>query len=406
MLLGVQVLIWIFLVIYLFFDYKNITKQISKTEEISIQIATWNKLVMWKIRLEKNTVEYNWKLWYLFSWYVTQNNWILSSLKKDSKIDLDIDLIKNTMYLNYLLNDNIIDIWIYDEFLFKDINDFNSCYQNLSQLSKYFQTGVDLRGIWLINSDLQSLQELINKQDHRKIVLFLKDLEIKIKSFYDNQNLKTKIISPNFIHDQEFNYLINTIFEDKNWYFKEDLNKVADIYWIDKNLILAWIVTEQLRWFYTYRWIAKDLIKTNRYIMNMYDFSLGIGWIKESAARQIEADMLEYNPDIYNKFFAVTTWNVDFVRKQRLTDTENYFYQFLYAGWLIYNIQTKRKKAGYDISNQPWIIMTLYNFGNPKDKKPNPFPKIGGSIIRIDWVDYTFGSLWEIVYYYFRFYMK
>ena len=53
---------------------------------------------------------------------------------------------------------------------------------------------------------------------------------------------------------------------------------------------------------------------------------------------------------------------------------------------------TQWKNAGFDISNRPEIIGTLFNVGFPQSK-PNANPKVGGSTVVIGQNKYSFGRL-------------
>ena len=59
---------------------------------------------------------------------------------------------------------------------------------------------------------------------------------------------------------------------------------------------------------------------------------------------------------------------------------------------------TQWRKAGFDISQRPEIIATIYNigFGN---SHPNANPSAGGAEITLDGVTYTFGGLAHDFYY-------
>ena len=56
------------------------------------------------------------------------------------------------------------------------------------------------------------------------------------------------------------------------------------------------------------------------------------------------------------------------------------------------------RRAGYDISNRPDILFTLFNVGFSQSH-PKPNPRCGGSHIRIDDRLYTFGAVWFDFYY-------
>ena len=56
------------------------------------------------------------------------------------------------------------------------------------------------------------------------------------------------------------------------------------------------------------------------------------------------------------------------------------------------------KRAGYDISNRPDILFTLFNLGFSASK-PGPNPKCGGSHIEANGKIYTFGVIGNDFYF-------
>ena len=60
-----------------------------------------------------------------------------------------------------------------------------------------------------------------------------------------------------------------------------------------------------------------------------------------------------------------------------------------------------RKDAGIDISNNPWVVLTLYNIGS---KNPHKNPEVWWSDLNIAGKRYSFGSLGMLLYYYMKIY--
>ena len=86
------------------------------------------------------------------------------------------------------------------------------------------------------------------------------------------------------------------------------------------------------------------------------------------------------------------------VRFARITDSKNTYYSYLYAGLFMRMVTAQWKNAGYDISNNPGVLATLYNLGfNRSVPKENPKP--GGAPITINGAAYDFGTLAEQFYY-------
>lgn len=70
----------------------------------------------------------------------------------------------------------------------------------------------------------------------------------------------------------------------------------------------------------------------------------------------------------------------------------------MYAALIIRQIRQQWLNAGYDISNRPEILATLFNLGYGVSK-PKPNPSVGGSRIIVNEKMYTFGSLAYQFYY-------
>jgi hypothetical protein len=79
----------------------------------------------------------------------------------------------------------------------------------------------------------------------------------------------------------------------------------------------------------------------------------------------------------------------DHITEYTLTNDDDF--NAKYAVYLVKNILTRRKNAGYDISDNPGVICTLYNMGNHPKKQPHADPEIGGSVIKIQDQRYVYG---------------
>jgi hypothetical protein len=96
--------------------------------------------------------------------------------------------------------------------------------------------------------------------------------------------------------------------------------------------------------------------------------------------------------------FATSTENIDSERFNRVTDEHNHYYTYLYAAILLKQIEKQWLNAGFDISNKPEILATLYNIGFA-NSKPNAYPQAGGAEIEIAGTKYSFGQLAYEFYY-------
>jgi hypothetical protein len=86
------------------------------------------------------------------------------------------------------------------------------------------------------------------------------------------------------------------------------------------------------------------------------------------------------------------------VRFDRITDTTNTYYSYLYAGLFMREVIAQWQAAGYDISNRPDVLSTLYNLGFNKSI-PKADPEAGGAPITVNGTQYNFGELGYEFYY-------
>ena len=130
----------------------------------------------------------------------------------------------------------------------------------------------------------------------------------------------------------------------------------------------------------------------------MSQFSLGVSGIKPETANQVEA----YALDMHSTFFPGLDYlhlldypigtDHDVELYNRLTDTKNHYYQYLYTALFIKELNTQWQNAGFDLSYRPDIIATIFNLGFYKSK-PSDHPEVGGAIIRVGDGSESFGQL-------------
>jgi len=178
---------------------------------------------------------------------------------------------------------------------------------------------------------------------------------------------------------------------------KEVITLVSTQTDVSARLIAAQIVGEQLRLFHTEREVYKQIFQPLKILGNEVKFSLGVAGIKEETAIQIEENLLDRNSPFYigskyEKLLAFQTTNQNEERFNRLTDSKDHSYSYLYTALFLKQIQTQWEKAGFDISDRPEILATIFNIGFDKSI-PKADPHVGGSEIEIGNKTYTFGAL-------------
>ena len=214
-----------------------------------------------------------------------------------------------------------------------------------------------------------------------------------------SQNQDTASTTAYWVNLPEWQTIKAAILKDK-----ATIDRASAVSGIPSRLLVAPLVVEQLRFFTDDRESFKKFFEPLKILGSQTQFSWGVMGIKEETAIQIEKNLTDttspfyLGPDYAHMLdFSVASAKSYGGPKQerfaRMTDQHNHYYSYLYAGLYIRQIEAEWKSAGFDISNRPEIIATLYNIGFA-GSKPNVNPQSGGAQIPIspDHI-YSFGSL-------------
>lgn len=200
------------------------------------------------------------------------------------------------------------------------------------------------------------------------------------------------IATPLWINSEEWTVLKKAITRDAVTIYKASYNAG-----VNPRLLVSVLVPEQLRLFYSEREIFKKIFAPLQILGNQNQFSWGIMGIKQETAKEIESNLKNQNSIYYlgkenEKLLDFNTEDINQERFQRLIDEKDHYYSYFYAALYIRQIISGWQKSGYNIINKPEIIGTLYNIGfthsNPKEN-----PQVGGSSIKLNNKEYSFGNL-------------
>ena len=180
---------------------------------------------------------------------------------------------------------------------------------------------------------------------------------------------------------------------------KSIIDKASTASGVPSRLIVAQLVTEQMRFFFDDRESYKKFFEPLKILGSQTQFSWGVMGIKEDTAVQIENNLKDKTSPYYlgqeNEhlldFSNSTSTNISNQRFIRMTDQHAHYYSYLYAGLYLKEIINQWKLAGFDISKRPEVLSTLYNIGF-KNSKPNANPNSGGAQIPVAGKIYSFGS--------------
>ena len=231
----------------------------------------------------------------------------------------------------------------------------------------------------------------------------------KCKNNFDPKNVTEEIISSRVSGSNSANIFVWP--DKKEWQDVKDsivkdkvkINKAASVAGIEPRIIVASLMVEQLRLFYSQRELYKKFFEPLKILANSYKISLGVMAIKEETAIEIENRLKDENsPSYLGKSYehlldfpdGVDQPKERFNRLSALDHSWNYLYGALY----LKELMTQWKRAGYDLTNRPEIVGTLFNVGFPQSR-PNANPKVGGSTVKIDETEYSFGRLSFEFYY-------
>ena len=185
---------------------------------------------------------------------------------------------------------------------------------------------------------------------------------------------------------------------------KAAIDRAAGAVGIEPRLIVASMVVEQTRLFHSERELFKKFFEPMKILGNSTVISLGVMGMKPLTAQSVE----EHLRDPSSPYYLGVDYEhmLDFPpgsdpeteRFNRLTDDKNRAYAYLYGALYLKQFIHQWETAGYDIRYRPEIIGTLFNVGFARSH-PNPDPKVGGSTIKTDTANYTFGRLSYEFYY-------
>lgn len=185
---------------------------------------------------------------------------------------------------------------------------------------------------------------------------------------------------------------------------QEVINRAARDAGISPRLILCGVIGEQFRFFNNRRDSFKSYFEPLKILASLSNTSFGIAGLKPKTIGQIEDNLKNNNSVFYlgenmeNVVDHEEGVDIELDRMNRITNSKDPYYSYLYVGLYMREIIAQWQRSGYDIGHRPEILATLYNLGFyysiPKEN-----PMAGGSVININNVDYTFGDIAYEFYY-------
>ena len=182
------------------------------------------------------------------------------------------------------------------------------------------------------------------------------------------------------------------------------INRAASDAGISPRFIIGGVMGEQLRFFSNRRESFKNYFEPMKILATLSKFSFGIAGLKPQTVSLIDEHLKNPKSVFYlgSDMEHVADYapgaNIDTEIMNRITNTKDPYYSYLYVGLFMRQAIAQWGNAGYDISNRPEVIATLYNLGFNRSI-PKADAKAGGAEIDVGGKIYTFGDLAYEFYY-------
>lgn len=277
-------------------------------------------------------------------------------------------------------------------------------------LSSY--AGYDAAGVWTVYQQTQS-QQLWQKMEFAlkpylpteyepaalacSTATDLTDTESSLATLIDaNKTVDASLFA--WRQAEEWPILVEALSKDT-----AIIQQAAEASGVPARLIMSALIVEQLRLYHTQREYYEQYFEPLKILASATKFAWGVMSIKEGTAIQIEQHLTDVTSPYYlgedkANLLAFTTNDYSSERYNRLTSESDHYYSYLYGGLYLNQLITQWRQAGYDISERPEIITTLFNIGF-NNSQPKADPQVGGSTISINGHHYTFGGLGYELYY-------
>ncbi len=275
-------------------------------------------------------------------------------------------------------------------------------YSKLKVLNEYYPINAQLiHNAYLQHKNIALAERMmgaidLNMSDSIEYRNRINDCEIMFRNGLKNRQKTNSIFA--WMNMPEWQDFKLSVAKDTNL-----IDSAAMVMDIEPRLIVLVLIGEQMRLFNSAREVYKKVISPLKILSVEANFSLGVTGIKEEAASYAEKYLKDstsifYPGKKYSHVLDFTTSNITEERYKRLVNYRNHYYSYLYAAVILKEVMTQWKKSGFDISDRPEILATLFNVGYAASV-PKANPSVGGSTIVVNEKNYTFGALAYEFYY-------
>jgi len=232
-------------------------------------------------------------------------------------------------------------------------------------------------GFVVSKSELTKNSGLVDKNDYFS----------KSRKLVDNKNYA-------WINTEEYSVLKESLKNEEII-----LSRVEKETGIKSRSLVSILFVEQMRLYNSDRELFKKVFEPLKILGVQSQFSWGILGLKQDTLIEIENNLKAtsspfYLGPEYEKLFNYS----DAERFALVTDEHDHYYTYLYAALFLKQVEKQWRQAGFDISNRPEILATLYNIGF-SHSVPKADPQMGGAEIEIGNSKTSFGQLAYEFYY-------
>ncbi len=215
---------------------------------------------------------------------------------------------------------------------------------------------------------------------------------------FQTKNTKSVEVAP-WLNSPEWEVLKSVFIKDQII-----INQAARDAGISPRILLGGVIGEQLRFFGNSRESFKSYFEPLKILASLSSFSYGIAGLKPETVARIDENLKNkesvfyLGPNMENVITYPEGADKTKIRFERITDTKNTYYSYLYVGLFMKQVTVQWRASGHDISKLPGVLSTLYNLGFNRSV-PKPNPGIGGAEVNVNMQSYSFGELGEQFYY-------
>lgn len=184
---------------------------------------------------------------------------------------------------------------------------------------------------------------------------------------------------------------------------RDSIYRAASRVDLEPRMLLVGLVGEQIRLFNSQRELVKKFFAPLKILGNANKISLGVMGIKEATAQNIRAHLKDKNSEYYlgpeyEQIVDVCPIAGKDMYACLTSEEDGHYLSYLYAAVYMKQILSQWQRAGFYLQYRPEILGTLYNVGFPQSR-PKSDPKVGGSTVRVEGKEYTFGRIAYEFYY-------